>query len=175
MAKESSREIIVRYLQDAIAAERNFESQLRTFAKIGDQLEAKRVFEQHAEETRHQHERLTARLAALGESPSTMKSFLAHLFGMAPAAAEIGHEPSEKVVQNLVMAYSAENSEIAMYEALAIAAATAGDVETERLARDIQAEERATAEKIWNVLPTCARDSFYKLTGGRTAGGGGTA
>ncbi len=173
MAQESSREIIIRYLQDAIAAERNFETQLRAFAKIGDQPEVQRAFEQHAEETKRQHERLTARLSALGGSPSTAKSFLAHLFGLAPVTAEIGHAASEKVVQNLVMAYAAENAEVGMYESLAIVAAAAGDVETERLARDIQAEERATAEKVWNALPQCARDSFRKLTGGMTAGGGG--
>jgi ferritin-like metal-binding protein YciE len=175
MATESSREIIIRYLQDAIAAERNFESQLRTFAKIGDQPDVKRLFEQHAEETKRQHERLTARLSALGESPSMMKSFLAHLFGMAPATAEMGHEASEKVVQNLVIAYAVEHSEVAMYEALSVVAATAGDLETERLARDIQAEERATAEKVWSFLAQCARDSFYKQSGEKTAGGGGAA
>lgn len=175
MATRSSRDVIIRYLQDAIAAERNFESQLRTFAKIGDQPDVKRLFEQHAEETKHQHERLTGRLSALGETPSTIKSFMAHLFGMAPAAAEIGHEAHEKVVQNLVIVYSVENSEVAMYEALSVVAAAAGDVETERLARDIQAEERATVEKVWNALPQCARESFYKQTGGKTAGGGGAA
>ncbi len=173
MTTESSRDVIIRYLQNAIAAERSFESQLRSFAKIGDQPDVKRLFEQHAEETKRQYERLTARLSALGEKPSTMKSFLAHLFGMAPAAAEFGHEAHEKVVQNLVIAYSVENSEVAMYEALSVVAAAAGDVETERLARDIQSEERATAEKVWSALPECARESFYKQTHGRIVGGGG--
>jgi ferritin-like metal-binding protein YciE len=175
MAQESSREIIIRYLQDAIAAEKNFETQLRLFAKTGDQPEVRRAFEQHAEESRRHHERLTGRLSALGGSPSMAKSFLAHLFGLAPVSAEIGHDPSERVVQNLVMAYAVENAEIGMYESLAIVAAAAGDVETERLAREIQAEERATAEKVWNALPQCARDSFFKLSGGRTAGGGSAA
>lgn len=166
MAGETSRDIIISYLQDAIATERNIESQLRAFARIGDQPEAKRLFEQHAEETKRQHERLTAHLSALGGSPPTMKSFLAQL---------VGQESSEKVLQNLVTAYAFESAEVGMYEALAIIAAAAGDVETERLARDIQAEERATAEKLWSALPQSALDSFSRQTGERIAGGGGGA
>ncbi len=172
MAQES-REVIVRYLQDAIAAERNFETQLRSFAKAGTQREVQRLFEQHADETRRQYERLEQRLGSLGGKPSTMKSFLAHLFGQAPATAQMGQEAEEKNTQHLVIAYAVENSEVAMYEALATVAAAAGDSETERLARDIQTQERATAEKVWNALPMSARDSFYAITGERRAGGGG--
>lgn len=172
MAQESASEVIIRYLDDAIAAEKNFESQLRSFAKSGDQPEAKQLFEQHADETRRQHERLTARLEALGKSPSSMKSFMAHLFGMAPATAQIGHEPAEKNTQQLIIAYSVENAEIATYEAFATVCSAAGDAETERLVREIQAEERTTAEKVWNALPRSARDALHKVTGERFAGGG---
>jgi ferritin-like metal-binding protein YciE len=172
MATESARDVIIRYLEDAIAAEKSFESELRTFAKAGDQPEAKSAFEQHADETRRQHERLTARLESLGGKPSTAKSFMAHLFGMAPSPAQIGHEPAEKNTQHLIIAYAVENSEIAMYEALATVCSAAGDAETERLVREIQAEERTAAEKIWNALPRSARDSFHKVTGGKIAGGG---
>lgn len=172
MAQESPRDVIVRYLDDTIAAEKNFESQLRTFAKSGDQLEAKQLFEQHADETRRQYERLTTRLEALGKTPSTIRSFMAHLFGMAPTTAQIGHEPAEKSTQQLIIAYSVENAEIAAYETLATVCSAAGDAETERLAREIQAEERTTAEKIWNAMPRSARDSFHKVTGEKMAGGG---
>src|SRR5436190_24222007 len=87
MAQQAPVEVIQRYLSDAIAAEKNFESQLRAFAKETDQGPVQQLFAQHADETRLQHERLTARLEALGGSPSGMKSFLAHLFGFAPKAA----------------------------------------------------------------------------------------
>lgn len=170
MAQETSREVITRYLQDAIAAERNFESQLRSFAKTGNQPEVQQIFEQHAEETKRQHERLTARLQTLGGTPSTAKSFMAHLFGMAPTTAQVGHEPEEKNTQHLIIAFAVENSEVAMYEALATVSSAAGDLETERLAREIQSEERLTAERVWSVLPRSARDSFYRVTGEKTHG-----
>src|SRR3954452_8164288 len=165
MAQQAPLEAIQRYLSDAIAAEKNFEDQLRAFAKETDQGPVQQLFAQHADETRLQHERLTARLEALGGSPSGMKSFLAHLFGFAPKTAQIGHDEAEKGSQDLMIAFAVENSEIAMYEALAISAAEAGDRQTEQLAREIQQEERAAAQKVWDLIPASARDSFRKVTG----------
>ena len=75
---------IRRYLEDAIAAEKSFETQLEGFAKEASLPEAQRMFQQHAAETRTQYELLTSRLEALGGSTSTIKSFLAHLFNSAP-------------------------------------------------------------------------------------------
>src|ERR1700751_1028678 len=143
---ETSTDVIKRYLQDAIAAERSFETQLQGFAKEGDDEVAKAAFHQHAIETRQQYERLTVRLEALGGSTSAAKSFLAHVFGLSPKTAQIGHEKEERTTQNLMMAYAVENSEMAMYEALTTVAEAAGDVETAALAREIQAEEKRTAE-----------------------------
>jgi ferritin-like metal-binding protein YciE len=166
MAQQGPVEVIQRYLQDAIAAEQNFENQLRANAKESDQQEVVQLFSQHADETRSQHERLTARLRALGGEPSGVKGFLANLFGFAPKIAQTGHEEAEKSTQDLMMAYAVENSEIAMYESLAIAAAEAGDAETERLAREIQQEERRAAEKVWNLIGPSARDAYRRVTTG---------
>ena len=80
-------------------------------------------------------------------------------------AAQLGHDEAEKGTQDLIMAYAVEHSEIAMYEALAVAASAAGDTETERLAREIQQEERRAAEKVWALISPSARDSFLKVTG----------
>lgn len=96
-----------------------------------------------------------------------MKSFLAHLFATTPKTAQLGHEESERVTQNLMMAYAVENSEIAMYESLATVAAAAGDAETERLAPDIQAQEDATAGKVFAMIPAAAARSFQQLAGAK--------
>lgn len=156
MAISSSTELIQRYLQDAIAAEKTFESQLRSMAQEGDDPNVQQLFAQHADETRSQYERLIARLEELGGSPSTMKSVWAHVFGMAPKGAQLGQEEEDKNTQNLIICYAVENSEIAMYEALKISCETVGDHQTAALAQSIQREEQATAEKIWRHLsPTC--------------------
>jgi ferritin-like metal-binding protein YciE len=151
---------IKRYLVDAIAAEKSFETQLRGFAKEATLAQARTLFEQHAEETRLQYEQLTSRLEALGGSPSTMKSLLAHVFNLSPKAAQLGHDDRERTTQDLIMAFSVENAEIAMYEALITAAEATGDSETAALARRIQAQERETAEKVWNAIEPAANVAF---------------
>jgi ferritin-like metal-binding protein YciE len=161
---ETPAEVIKRYLEDAIAAEKSFETQLDAFAKEGDNLRVRDAFGQHSVETKSQHQRLELRLAALGGNASAAKSFLAHLFSMAQQAAKMGHEKEEQTVQNLMIAFAVENSELAMYEALAAVAAAAGDSITESLAREIQKEEKTAAEKLWKLLPAAAASSFAKVT-----------
>jgi len=165
---ETSTEVIKRYLDDAIAAEKSFESQLRSFAGEGDDEEVRGLFERHADETRRQHERLAARLEALGGRPSTVKSALAHIFSFAPRLAQAGHQMDERVAQNLVVAFAVENSECAMYEALISVAKYAGDNVTELLAREIQAEEKSTADKLWHLIPSRAKIAYNMLTASET-------
>lgn len=161
---QTSNDVMRRYLEDAIAAEKGFETQLQGFAREGDDDEVKALFATHAEETRRQYGRLTARLHELGGSPSTAKSFLAHVFGLAPKPAQVGHQPQERTTQKLITAFAVENSECAMYEALSAAAEAAGDDATEALAREIQAEEKQTADKVWRFIASRAKIAFNLLT-----------
>ena len=170
MATETPKDIIKRYIDDAIAAEKSFETQLRAFAKEGNNQQVRRMFETHADETRQQYEKLTARLEQLGGSPSTTKSIMAHIFNMTPSSAKLGHREEERVTQNLMMAYAVENSEVGMYESLITAAEAAGDAETAQLARTIQKQERDTAEKVWSQIGPCARAAFESLTMERVTG-----
>ena len=164
MADHNVSGIISRYLKDAIAAESSFESQLMAFAKEGDDPAAQSLFQQHAAETRSQRERLETRLAALGDSPSTMKSAMAHMFNFAPKVASMGHDESERTTQNLMIAYAVEHSEVAMYESLATVAEAVGDQQTAMLAREIQQEEARTAQMVWNMIAPSARRSLAELT-----------
>lgn len=156
-------EVLRRYLEDAIAAEKNFETQLRAMAKQGDQVAPQQVFEEHANVTRSQHQRLEARLHELGGSSSTLKTLAAHFFNFAPKTAQIGHDEAEVSTQNLLIGYAVESSEIAMYEAMAVTARAAGDLQTEKLAREIQEEERDAAKKVWNLIDGSAQQAFQKV------------
>ena len=160
---KSPQEIIATYLEDAIAAEKSFETQLHGFAKEGDDPAAHALFKTHAEETKVQYEHLTRRLNALGGSPSILKSFLAHVFNFAPKVAQIGHDVPDRLTQNLMMAFAVENAEVAMYESLAEVAAVAGDVETKNLAISIQQQERETAEKVWRHISPTAKSAISDL------------
>jgi ferritin-like metal-binding protein YciE len=157
---KSVEAVISVYIQDAIAAEKSFETQLTGFSKEADDPALQALYQQHAEETRGQYALLTDRLGEIGGSPSTFKSFLAHVFNFAPKIAQLGHEKSERVTQNLMMAYAVENAEVAMYESMVTAAELAGDTRTAQIARQIQQQERETAEKVWRQVGPAARRSI---------------
>ncbi len=165
MATEKAIRFIRTHLQDAIAAEKSFETQLRGFASEGSSEQIHGLFLQHADETRTQYERLTRRLTELGGDPSSAKSFLAHLVGLSPKLAQLGHDTVDRVTQNLMMAYAVENCEIAMYETLIAVSEAAGDEDTAEIARTIQEEERRTAEKVWKLISPWAGTAFKKLAG----------
>lgn len=163
-AGRSPADVLCAYLEDLIAAEKSFETQLTGFSKEGDDAAAQSAFAEHARETRTQYERLTARLEMLGGKPSTAKGMLAQIFSVAPKAAQIGHDADERLTQNLMMAYAVENAEMAMYEVFAAVAADAGDHQTEQLALEIQKQEKETAEKVWKLVGPAARRSMQRVS-----------
>ena len=159
------QEVIVRYLEDAEAAERNFEDTLLVFASTGEQNAVKSMFEAASRKAKTQHERLEARLRELGGSPSKAKSFLAHMLAMAPSMAQIGHEGAEKNTQHLIACIAAASAEMAMYESLASVAAAAGDAKTESLARELQKEEKDDWDQSWALLRSSALAAFETVVG----------
>ncbi|MGA8026785.1 MAG: DUF892 family protein [Bryobacteraceae bacterium] len=161
---ESSDDLIRRYLEDAIAAEKSFETQLREFAAEGDDDEVQSAFAFHADQTRRQYERLAARLEQIGGALSNGKNSIAQLFARASQVVQSGRVPEERTAHNLISAFSIENGECAMYEALACLANAVGDAETEMLAREIQTEERNTAEKLARFIPSRSKIAFNMLT-----------
>lgn len=156
----TAHDIVMDYLDRAIAAEKSFEMQLQGFARNAQKWETLDLFQRHAEETRLHYQMLTDRLSALGAVPSGLRSFLCGIFNTEAQLSAAGHSDEECQTQDLVVAYSFENSKIAMYEALAGAAAAAGDAETERLARRIQERGRQTAARLWEFIAPAARDSI---------------
>ena len=166
MATTSSSNLMQRYLQDAIASERSFESQLRSMAEEGDNPRVQELFVSHADETKRQCNRLIARLQVLGGSPSATKSILAHIFGSIPKAGQIGQAKEDKDTHNLIIAYAIEQSEVASYEALKVAAEAVGDIPTANLAEEIQREEQMTAQRIWNLIPANSRLSVERQSSG---------
>jgi ferritin-like metal-binding protein YciE len=167
---ERSAEVIKRYLAEAFAAEKSLESQLQRYTKEAHDESARIFFHEQAVETKRQYERLAYRLHSLGGSPSITKGFLGHIFGSAPKAGQTGHERDERITRNLMSTYAVVNSEIALYEALATMAEAAGDPETVQLARTIQSEKQAAAQKTWKVLPVAALDECQRGSDQRASG-----
>jgi ferritin-like metal-binding protein YciE len=148
---------VVRYLQDAEAAERNFEDALASFSNTGDQPEVQSLLAMMSSKAKTQHERLERRLNDLGASRSVAKSILAHLLAFTPVSAQAGHSPSEKNTQHLMITFAAAAAEMAMYESLAATAEAVGDAETARLARQLQSEEKEDHVLAWQHLGASAR------------------
>jgi ferritin-like metal-binding protein YciE len=156
------QDIIVRYLQDAEAAERTFEDALASLSKAGDQPAVQSALAGMSQKARAQHERLEARLQDLGASRSTAKSALGHALGFAPMLAQAGETAAERSTQDLMITIAAAAAESAMYEALATAAAAAGDTTTEQLARQLQDEERQDYQQAAGLLRQSAIQAFEK-------------
>jgi ferritin-like metal-binding protein YciE len=154
------QDIIVRYLQDAEAAERTFEDTLASFSKTADQPAVQSALASMSLKARSQHERLEARLQALGAARSAAKSALAHALGLVPILAQTGETTARKGAQDLMIAIAAAAADSAMYEALAAAAAAAGDLPTERLARQLQEEERQNGQEAAMLLRQSAIHAF---------------
>jgi ferritin-like metal-binding protein YciE len=122
----TSQELISKYIQDAEAAERNFEDTLSSFGKTGEQGPVMSFFQWASAKAKTQHERLEARLRALGSSPVNHQEHPCSRLGIFDNCGSNGHEPAEKNTQHLIMCIGAAASEMAMYESLATVAAAAG-------------------------------------------------
>jgi ferritin-like metal-binding protein YciE len=157
-----ANEIVIRYLQDAEAAERTFEDALAAFSKSGEQGPVQSLMSWMSEKAKSQHERLEARLAAYGAERSAMKSWLAHAIAFTPTSAQLGHTPDEKSTQHLMITYAAAAAEMAMYESLASVSEALGDLETAHLARQLQQEEQEDHVMAWQQLGPSAREAFRR-------------
>ncbi len=160
---DTSIEVIRDSLQEAATAAASLASQLRAFSKEGDDEEVQSMFALHADKTGTQHGRLAGRLEQLGGSAVGENGGSGSL---APEPAQSAHLPEEHIARNLIAAFSLEHGALARYEALAAIAHAAGDTTTETLGREIQAEEKETAEIIWRLIPSRVKIAFNMLTVG---------
>jgi ferritin-like metal-binding protein YciE len=148
---------ITRYLDDAISVESSGITGLKDMISEATDPQDAAMFQQHLTETERQKERLETRLQALGGSSNKLKDVMNKIGMAATDLLHGGKDAGDKATRNLIQAYSLENLEIAMYESLAAAASEAGDTETASLAKEIQAEEEATAKKIFPRIAPVAR------------------
>lgn len=161
---KNPKETVVRYLEDTEAAERNFEDALASFSKTGDDREVQNLLAMMSNKAKAQHERLEIRLKALGGSRSITKSALAHVLAFTPVSAQLGHSAAEKNTQHLMITYAAAAAEMGMYESLATVSEAAGDMETARLARQLQSEEMEDHQLAWQHLGTTVRNATAVAT-----------
>jgi ferritin-like metal-binding protein YciE len=157
---EDSRERIVRYLQDAHAAEVGIKEALEGFVDDTDDPTIKQAFQQHITMTQSQADRLEQRLLAYNETPSGGKGFFNSLMAKMGELMHGAHDEFDKNTQNLIKAYATEHLERGMYESLIAYATAIGDNDTAQIARQIQMEEEQTGQMLFPMIAQYAQTAL---------------
>ena len=135
------------YLADAHAIEAQSIQLLESGQEmVEDYPTLKALFATHLAESRSQQDRLEARLEAVGGSRSLLKDAAMRLGALSWGTFFLGHPDTPGKLAGF--AYAFEHLEIGGYEQLKRVAERAGDAETARVATEVLAQERATAEKL---------------------------
>ena len=162
MAEDTMQDMLVSYIRDAHAMERNVHKMLDSLIATTEDPEIKSEMEHHRTETERHEQLLAARLEAVGGGSETslVKDIPAMMGAMVKGIADMAR--SDKPGKNARDAYVTEALEIAAYELLERLADRCGDNETAEIARSIKADELAMREKIeknWDrVLDLSIRD-----------------
>ncbi len=170
---ENSNEKTIRYLQDSHAAESGtaeiFEGHSRD-----NHLDAnlRQQAGQFLATTREQQRLIEGRIHALGGDTSNTKGFVNNLLSKASDLLNIGHDSADKLTQDLIKTFAAENLHIGAYESLRAYATTIGDAETAQLAVQLRKMDEGIAQEIFRAIGQSAPEAADKATD--TAGGQGT-
>ena len=153
---ESTHDRLIRYLDNAWAVEKALVDSLKTMAQDVNDADVAQWFREHAQVTWQQEEALEARIRALGAEPSGAKGFFSSMMGRLSDIMQITQDEYDRTTQNLIKAYTSEQFEMAMYQALEAYANAIGDAETARLAQLHFQQERETAEMLWPMIAETA-------------------
>ena len=153
MAEDTMQDMLISYIRDAHAMERNVHKMLDSLIATTEDPQIKSEMEHHRTETERHEQLLAARLEAEGGGSETslVKDIPAMLGAMVKGIADMAR--SDKPGKNARDAYVTEALEIAAYELLERLADRCGDKETAEIARSIKADElamRAKIEKNWD-------------------------
>jgi ferritin-like metal-binding protein YciE len=153
---------LIKYLTDAHSIEHQALIQMKMAPKIAGDPEIAAAFERHETETK-EHERLVdERLSALGGSPSKIKDVAGTVTGVGFGLfAKLQPDTPGKLITH---AFSYEHMELAAYDMMARVADRAGDAETAQVARRIEEQERAMAERVAGLFDRAVEASLRELS-----------
>lgn len=154
---ETPQERLLRYLDDAHAAEVGIEDMLRSAVDRTNNVQAKTAFQEHLAVTQNQAQRLEQRLISLGGRTSGGKGILNSIIGKVSDLVNIGHDEFDKTTQDLIKAYSTEHLEVGMYTSLKAYAEQLGDSETAALAERAIGEEKEAADTLFPLIAETAK------------------
>jgi ferritin-like metal-binding protein YciE len=153
---------LIKYLTDAHSIEHQALVQMKAAPGMAGDSEMAAAFEQHCTET-EEHERLVdERLSALDASPSKAKDLAGAVTGIGFGLfAKLQPDTPGKLAAH---AFSYEHMELAAYDMLARVADRAGDAETAQMARRIEEQEGAMAERVAGMFDRAVDASLRELS-----------
>ncbi|HEX5928730.1 MAG TPA: DUF892 family protein [Solirubrobacterales bacterium] len=144
--EDRSETLLLAYLRDVHALERQAIELLEAGAGRVDDERLEMVFREHLEETRQHLERIEGLLTERGAAPSRLKDAALKTGGL-NLSAFFGAQP-DSTTKLAGFAFAFEHLEVAAYELLHRVAARAGDEDVVRAAEEILAEERRAAARV---------------------------
>ncbi|MEO7720162.1 MAG: DUF892 family protein [Capsulimonas sp.] len=154
---EDVKEQLLRYLNDAHAAEDGGVASLKDIAAEATDADVRTAITEHIAVSQSQADRLKARILALGGDKAEGKSLINTIIGKGSDLLNIFHDKADKQTQDIIKAYSLEHFEIGMYTSLKAFADAIGDHETAQLADTIMGEEQLAAERLLRLIPQVAK------------------
>jgi ferritin-like metal-binding protein YciE len=157
---EDPRDRLLRYLDDAHAAEVGSAEALQGFVNETKNDTAKKEFETHLMLAKDHANRVEKRLRELGGQPSGSKRFFSGLMGKLSDIMHAAHDDYDKTTQDLIKTYAIDHMAVGMYASLAAYSHAYGDQDTAALAEAIMGEEKEAADRARPMIATCAADTF---------------
>jgi len=146
MTPADIQEQLRKHLSDAHSIEKQAMIQMKMAPRLAGDERLAELFTQHCAETEDHERRVRERLSALGAKPALIKDLAGQVTGAGFALfAKFNPDTPGKLVTH---GYSYEHMEAAAYALLAGVADRAGDEETAALAREIEAQENAMAQRL---------------------------
>jgi ferritin-like metal-binding protein YciE len=139
-------EQLIKHIDEAYAMEQNVLRMLDGMISTTDDPDILDALEHHKVQTHAHADRMKARLEAHDATPSGVRQVGGILQAMAKMPLDMVR--GEKAGRNARDGFATEHMEIASYELLRRIAQKAGDEETDRVAREIIAEEKDMAKTI---------------------------
>ena len=160
---------IVQYLNEAHAMEHALVSVLQAQIAMTPRGSYRDGLETHLGQTRDHADRVQRRLRELGQGGNPLQAGVAVLQGVVGQAVALAKTPldlvrgsggEEKVLKNAKDACATEALEIATYTAIEQLASSAGDEDTEALARSIRADEQKMLDRVLAEIPKLTKAVF---------------
>ncbi|MGU3667715.1 DUF892 family protein [Methylobacterium sp. A49B] len=162
MASTDIASIYASALRNTRALEKQgLEQMERQLSGLGRYPDYAAVLRRHVETTRSQLDRLDKALAAVGESPSTLKETVTSVAGSIGAA--VHATAQDETLKNLYAGYAYQYDQIAAYRSLAVIAERAGKSDHASDFRAAVEEETRGAEEIAALIEPVTR-TYLDLT-----------